>query len=196
MKILTALFATVLFSTSVVQAQNTASEQIAIAKATELAVHRIERLVTLKKIDPMFRDALVGLTAETTTDAGAAFKVVGLISPAADGTRGSIVLLLDAQGKTLSFNVLSAAAPIQPFVWPQKDASTLLEEGLHFVLEGWVSHSEVKAFEAGLSSISIEPVTSAQGELMAEFKVTSTLDSRVLTVLLKADGSFVTHSVK
>ncbi len=172
------------------------AETIAIAKAAELAVHRIERLVTLKKIDPMFRDALVGLTAEVTTLSGASFKIVGLTAPAVNGVNGRIELWLDAQGKTLSFNVVSAVVPAQPFPWPSKDASTLLEEGLHFVLEGWVTHSEVKAFETDLSSILLKPVTSAEGDLMAEFEVRSTLDTRLLTITLRADGTFVTHIVK
>lgn len=172
------------------------AETIAIAKAAELAVHRIERLVTLKKIDPMFRDALVGLTAEVTAVSGASFKILGMTAPAVNGVNGRIELWLDAQGKTLSFNVVSAVVPAQPFPWPSKDASTLLEEGLHFVLEGWVTHAEVKAFETGLSSILLKPVTSAQGDLMAEFEVRSTLDSRLLMVSLKADGTFVSHVVK
>ena len=169
---------------------------IAISKATELAVHRIERLVTLKKIDAAFQTALVGLRAESSNENGATYKTYGYVSPGADGKSLTISLWMDNQGKTLAYNVTQAQVPTNPFVWPVKDSATLMEAGLHFVLEGWIQNPEVKVFYLGLKSISMLPVQDSQGNLIAQFKVTSDDDARTLTINLKADGTFVSHDIK
>ena len=169
---------------------------IAISKATELGVHRIERLVTLKKIDEAFVSHLIGLRAERSTENGATYKVHGYVAPGADGKSLTITLWMDNQGKTLAYNVTQAGLPANPFSWPVKDAATLMEEGLHFVLEGWVQNPDVKAFFTGLQTIALAPAQDAQGNLIAQFKVTSDDDARTLTINLKADGTFLSHSIQ
>lgn len=170
--------------------------QVAISKATELGVHRIERLVTLKKIEDTFRSNLVAMTAERSNENGAVFKVYAHQAPGADGSSSVVTLWMDGEGKTLSFTVTPGATPANATQWPDKDAVSLLEEGLHFVLEGWVQNPEVKAFYLGLKSISMAPVQDAQGNLLAQFKVTSDDDARTLTIILKPDGTFVSHEIK
>jgi hypothetical protein len=170
--------------------------QVAISKATELGVHRIERLVTLKKIDETFQTALVAMKAERTTENGAVFKVSGIQAPGADGTASVVTLWMDGVGKTLSFTVTPGAAPANPVQWPAKDAVSLVEEGLHFVLEGWAQHPEVKAFYTGLQSITLAAVQDAQGQMLAEYKVTSDDDTKTLTIQLKPDGTFVSYDIK
>lgn len=177
-------------------AQNAFAQNVTISKATELGVHRIERLVTLQKIDAAFQTALIGMKAEPSTENGAAFKVYGYLAPGADGKSTFITLWQDAQGKTLAYTVTTATAPQSPFVWPAKDAVTLTEEGLHFVLEGWAQYPEVKAYYTGLQSISLTPTKDGQGNLVAQYKVTSTDDGRVLTLNLKPDGTYISHDLK
>ena len=195
MKILNLLFLSTVIMGGGAFAHEEIPGVIAISKATELAVHRIERLVTLKKIDATFQTALIGLRAESSSENGATYKVYGYVSPGADGKSLTLTLWMDNQGKTLSYNVTQAQAPANPFVWPVKDSVTLMEEGLHFVLEGWVKNPEVKAFYLGLKSISMMPVKDAQGNLLAQFKVTSDDDARTLTINLKADGTFVSFDL-
>jgi hypothetical protein len=169
---------------------------VAIAKATELAVHRIERLVILKKIDAIFQTGLIGLRAEPSSENGATYKVVGYVASGADGKSLSITLWQDNQGKTLAYNVTPGPLPTNVFTWPEKDSSTLLEEGLHFVLEGWAQHPEVRAFYTGLQSIALTPAKDAAGNLMAQFKVTSTDDGRTLTINLKPDGTYLSYDLR
>lgn len=168
---------------------------VAIAKATELGVHRIERLVTLKKIDPMFQSHLYAMKAERTTESGAAYKVYGYVQPDANNQASTITMLSDAQGKVLSYTVSQTFQPANPVSWPDKDALTLTENGLHFVLEGWVQHPEVKAFFLGLSSITMRAVN-AGGTLLAEFAVTSDDDAHTLIVRVKADGTFHSYEMR
>lgn len=169
---------------------------ITAAKATELAVHRIERLVTLKKIDPSFQNNVISLRAEESTENGATYKVYGTLAPGANGVSTQITLLQDAQGKTLSYALVPGPAPANPFVWPAADGLTLMEDALHFVLEGWVQHPEVKVYYNGLQSISLAPVKDSQGNLVAQCQVTSDDDNRVLVINLKADGTFLSYQVK
>lgn len=169
---------------------------VPISKATELAVHRIERLVTLKKIDETFRTQLIGLRAERSQENGATYKVVGIVSPASNGKSSAITLWQDNNGKTLAHSVDQQSAPANPFSWPDKDPVSLMEEGLHFVLEGWAKHPEVKAFYTGLESISLRPVQGARGELIAQFQVKSDDDARTLIINLDSGGRFLSHELK
>jgi len=196
MKILKMITAVAMLTSAVALAHDETPGVIAISKATELGVHRIERLVTLKKIDEAFRNHLIGLRAERSSENGATYIVYGYVAPGSDGNSLAITLWMDNQGKTLAYNVLQAGLPANPFVWPVKDAATLMEEGLHFVLEGWSQYPEVKAFYSGLQSISMNPAQDAQGNLLAQFKVTSDDDTRTLIINLKADGTFVSHELK
>lgn len=169
---------------------------IAISKATELAIHRIERLVTLKKIDLAFRNHLVSLTSESSTENGATYKVYGFVSPDVDGKSSVITLWMDNNGKTLSYNVTAEKMPANPFTWPSKDSATLFEEGLHFILDGWTQYPEVKAYYVGLKTIAMQPAYDEKGELFADFVATSDDDERVLNIRLKPDGTFVSYSLK
>lgn len=170
--------------------------QIAISKVTELGVHRIERLVTLKKIDDTFRTTLVAMRVERSTENGAVYKVYGYEAPGADGSASLLTLWMDVDGKTLSYTVVPGAAPANPAQWPDKDAVSLFEDGLHFVLEGWVQHPEVKNFYTGLQSIAMTQIQDAQGQILAQLKVTSDDDAKTLTITLKSDGTLVSYDIK
>ncbi|QDK44671.1 hypothetical protein DOM22_05595 [Bdellovibrio sp. ZAP7] len=177
-------------------AHDEVANTITISKATELGVHRIERLVTLKKIDAFFLSGLASLRAESSSESGATYKVYGYTEAGSDGTYLTITLLMDAQGKTLSHQITEGLKPASPINWPIKDASSLMEEGLHFVLEGWAQNSDVKPFYTGLQSIVLTPEYDASGNLLARFTVKSDDVAQTLTIILKPDGTFVSHEVK
>src|SRR3989344_1642018 len=171
-----ALLTLTLFSTSIF-AHDPPAGTIAISKATELGVHRIERLVTLKKIDVYFQTALVSLAAEPTIENGATSKVYGYAAPGVDGKSSLITMWQDGQGKTLAYLVGAVSQPANPVTWPAVDAATLMENGLHFVLEGWLQYPELKMFYTGLQTISLSQATDVQGNLLAKINVTSDDDN-------------------
>ena len=173
-----------------------ATGAIVKSKAVELGVHRIERLVTLKKIDASFLTELSSLKIESTTENAATYKVYGYLQTGVDGTALSLTIWMDAQGKTLNYVVNPGTKSSTPFIWPAKEAASLMEEGLHFVIEGWVKHPEVKVFYTGLSTIVMTPIKDAQGNLLAQFTVKSDDTAQILTINLKADGTFVSYEVK
>lgn len=169
---------------------------IVVSKATELGVHRIERLVTLNKIDPMFITSLTGLKAERTDDITTPYKIYGFVTSDSNNQSSTITMLSDPKGKVISHSVSDIYQPATPVNWPEKDAVTLIEDALHFVLEGWVQYPEVKAFYLGLMSISMTPDQDAQGNLIASFQVTSDDDARILYIRLKTDGTLISHEIK
>jgi hypothetical protein len=169
---------------------------IPVSKGTELGVHRIERLVTLKKIDPSFQNQFYAMRAEPTTEGGATYKVYGYVLPDANNQSTTITMLSDKQGAVLSYVVSQKFQSAAPIAWPDQDPLTLMEDALHFVLEGWVQHAEVKPFYLGLTSITLGSEKDAQGNLIAVAKVTSDADAKMLIVRLKADGTFISYEIK
>lgn len=195
MKMIAALLMAISVSTTA-QAHPESPGLVAITKAVELGVHRIERLVTLKKIDPMFTANLYALRAERTTDAANPYKVYGYVLPDASNQSSTISMVTDPNGKVTSYTVGGIFQPASPVNWPIKDAATLIEDGLHFVLEGWTQYPDVKAFYLGLTSITMSAGTDAQGKQIAVFAVTSDDDARTLYIRLKTDGTFISHEIK
>lgn len=169
---------------------------VVITKAVELGVHRIERLVTLKKIDPMFINSLVGLRAERTNDSATPYKIFGFAQPDANNQSSTIIMLSDANGKVISHSLGPIFQPANPVQWPEADAGTLMEDALHFVLEGWVKNPEVKPFYLGLNSIAMTSALDPSGKLIALFAVTSDDDTKTLYIRLKTDGTFISHEIK
>ncbi len=195
MKSLMILLAT-LAAVATAQAHDEKPGVVVVSKAVELGVHRIERLVTLKKIDAVFAAGLYAMRAERTTDPDQPYKIFGYVLPDANNRSSTISMVSDVNGKVVSYSVSEIFRPAALVSWPIKDAATLIEDGLHFVLEGWVDHPEVKAFYLGLSSITLHSATDSQGNRIALLQVTSDDDSRVLSIKLQLDGSFISHEIK
>lgn len=166
-----------------------------IAKATELGVHRIERLVTLNRIDPTFVSNLQVMKAERVNQGGAIYKITALVEPDANGQTSTLEMMSDKTGKVLSHTAGTVYPPANPIVWPIKDAATLFEDALHFVLEGWVQYPEVKNFYLGLMTITLQAINE-NGQMIAYFTVTSDDDSRTLHIKLKTDGTVISHEIK
>jgi hypothetical protein len=190
------IFFTILLFTTTSWAHETPPGAIAKAKAAELAVHRIERLVTLKKIDPFFQTSLTSMQIEVTGENGAVFKVTGWTAEGQGEEASSIVIFQDSQGKAISYSLGPIFQPTSPFVWPAADAATLMESSLHFVLEGWVDFPEVKEYFNHFESVNLEPWKNQQGELFALFKVRAEDNPSILYIVLKPDGSFVSYQIK
>ncbi len=176
------------------------AESISLSKAVELSCHRIERLVTLKKIDESFMSNLgtVSVTAQKQAQpTDPAFKVMISLYPGADGTSTQLQLLMDDQGKTLSFNVIAGPASANPPKWQDKDSVTLTENSLHYVLDGWqTSNPDVKPFFTDMKSLRLSQIVDASGQTLSKTEFLSNSVATTLEVYLKLDGTFVSAQVK
>lgn len=169
------------------------AETLAIAKAAELACHRIERLVTLNKIDATFLSnfysiQIVALPAGSPTDP--AFKATGFLVPGPDNQGTKIDIMMDSKGKALAHTVVAGSLGQAP-AWPVKDPVTLAENALHYVLDNGPSNADVAPFYADLQDVSLLQVKDSQNQVFAKALFRSSRTTKVLEVILKSDGTFV-----
>jgi len=170
---------------------------IAMAKAVELGVHRVERLVTLKKIDETFLSKfqsieIVSLTQTKPTDP--AFKVTAGQVPGPDAKQSVVEILMDGAGKALSNTVKMGTEATTAPRWPEKDPVTLTENALHVVLEG-ANDPKLKPYFTGFKSLVLSQDRDAAGLTIARFKMESKEVANVLEVILKTDGTVISSQV-
>src|SRR3954462_14294305 len=82
-----------------------ASDPITHSTAAEYALHRIERLVILHRIDPSFQKSFASLEVETLAPQNpgdAAFLIHAFQVSGTDGTRKSIDMNFDLSGRPLT----------------------------------------------------------------------------------------------
>lgn len=179
------------------QASAAQAAKIALAKAAELGVHRVERLVTLKKIDETFLSKfqsveIVSLTQSAPTDP--AFKATASQVPGPDGTQSIVEIFLDGAGKALSNTVKMGTEATTAPRWPEKDPVTLTENALHVVLDG-VNDPKIKPYYLGFKSLVLSQDRDAAGLTIARFKMRSNDADKVLEVVLKTDGTLISKEI-
>lgn len=171
---------------------------IAVAKASELTCHRVERLVTLKKIDESFMTNLHTVVIQILPQGSSGdpyFKATASQYVAADGTMNQIEIFMDDQGKALSHVVKPGTISQNAPVWPDKDAVTLMENSLHYVLEEGPTNADVKPFYTGFTGHALTQVTDNTGQTLSRLEVRSSETNKVLEIFLKLDGTFVSANI-
>jgi hypothetical protein len=170
---------------------------VAPAKAAELGVHRIERLVTLKKIDQAFMDKFSSLQIESLTQgspADPAFKVTASQVAGPDGKRNQVEILMDGTGKALSNTVKQGTDAVAAPRWSDKDPVSLTENAMHVILEG-ATTPKLKPYFTGFTSVELTQDRDASGQTIARFKMRSKDSAAALEVLLKADGTVISSQI-
>ncbi len=177
-----------------------AADPATSAKAVELACHRIENLVTLKKIDDAFETKFAGITVDVLPQSKASdpvFRVTASVYAGADGKSTQIIILMDNQARALSNVVVAGSAPVNAPEWPDTDSVNMAENSLHYVLEGWqTTKPEVKPFYTDLKAMRLTQAKDSAGQILAKAEFLSSVVSTTLTVYLKSDGSFLSAEVK
>jgi hypothetical protein len=172
---------------------------IALSKAAELGLHRIERLVTLNKIDRNFIDRFYGISAAKLTPGqptDPAFKVSGIQVPGADGKSHQVDILMDAAGKALSNAVINGSEPVNPPRWGSVDPLAISENSFHYLIDNGMAKPELKPFFTDFSTMALTQVQDAQGQPQALATIKSSASPKVLEIRLKLDGSVVSATVK
>lgn len=135
------------------------------AKIAELGLHRIERLVTLRKIDPSFRDGLTTLKLAKlvqSKETDPLYRVIGQTTAPASGLRAEVEILMDAEGRVLQAFATEGDAPLPAPVLPGTDPVTLAEAALHAILDGSETREELEPFESDLAEVTIAPLTDTE----------------------------------
>ncbi|MGE4133671.1 MAG: hypothetical protein AB7F86_18685 [Bdellovibrionales bacterium] len=183
------LFATIMTSWNLAWAA-----PVSVAKVAELTAHRIDRLVALGRIDAGFLKRLEKVEVTPLTSGPAAFKVIASQSRPADGSQPlQLELAFAADGKALSYqNVAGGTLGVDP-AWPDKDAGTLTENALHYVLDN-ATDVKIKKFFDGLTSFTLIK-GDLNGAIVARGQVLSTQTNEKLNVYVKLDGTFISAEI-
>lgn len=180
----------ILTATQMVFAQE-AAPSIVKAKAAELTAHRVDRLVSLNKIDGSFLTKAAKMEVSIVQNqAPAYYKVRVSQTQPASGEALQMDVVYDGNGKPLSYTVLPGGNAGPDEGWTGVDAITLMENGLHYVLENGEKDANVKPFYTALTTITL---TKGQlnGKTVARTQMKSSESALSLNVYVNLDGTFV-----
>jgi hypothetical protein len=168
---------------------------ITLAKAAELTAHRVDRLVTLSKIDASFlkKAAKIEISSIENTPP-AAFRAVVSQTAIAEGTALKLEIIFDGDGKALFFQQLPGGQPGPEPAWPLIDPITLLEDSLHYVLDNGTADSRLAPYLTSLSTVVLSK-GQKDGQEIAISTMTSLAQPQKLKVYLKMDGTFISAEV-
>lgn len=127
------------------------------ATAAHLALHRMERLVSLKKVDEAFVTKFHKMTVAGSNAEAGGFRVVIAQYPGSDGTASTLEILLDAAGKPMKETVTPGAAAEGAPEWPDKGPVALVEAAQHHLLHGQ-GQPELAPYLKALSAIEIAQI--------------------------------------
>lgn len=164
------------------------------AKAIELAAHRLDRLVALKKLDASFLKKLS--TMEVTVvenQPPVQFKVRVSQTKPEKGNPMQVDLTFDHDGKPLAAQVVAGGKPGPEVGFPSKDAAALSENLLHYVLENNTG-GKVALFDKGAKTFTITK-SKLKGEDVALGQLTSSSTTEKLNIYVKLDGTFISAEV-
>lgn len=169
---------------------------ITLAKASELALHRVGKLVDLRRIDPTFVNkfyAVQILALPDSTSGSPAFKAVVYQVPGADGGAPlSVEIILDEKGKALSHKVNNGTSGVSPN-WPAKDPLTIAENAFHYLLDN--GQGPLKPFAEALTEMTLLPSTDGNGQSIAKATFKSSQTAQVLEVFMTLDGVYLSSQV-
>ena len=167
---------------------------VSSAKVAELTAHRIDRLVALGRIDVTFLKRLDRVDVTPLTSGPAAFKVIASQTRPADGSQPlQLELSFAADGRALSYQIVAGGTSGVDPSWPDKDAATLTENTLHYVLDN-ATDTKVKKFFDGLTTFTLVK-GDLNGTVVARGQILSSQTSEKLNVYVKLDGTFVSAEI-
>lgn len=169
------------------------AQNVLRAKVAELSLHRLERLVILKKIEGTFQSKIQGLRLEAIphqAETEASFKSTIVQYPGSDGTQKILEVIMDEAGKAMKNTVVQGADAQGAFEWPDKDATTLCENALHYVQDNVVNKPELLQYSQNFSAFSLGQGTNSSGAIVAVVDIQAGAGVPILRVRMKVDGTF------
>jgi hypothetical protein len=178
-------------------AHDARAEVITAIKAAELACHRIDRLVVLKKIDKNYLSKfqkleLVELPANDAS--GGKFAATSFQTAPHHGAALSISILLDQNGKVLKHQVNEAGNAGPDVAWSGKDPVSLAEAGLHHVLDEHLKNDQLRPFAVDFHSLTLTQ-KSLNGKVGAELRITARTTTAKLILNLDLNGKLLSKEV-
>lgn len=168
--------------------------------SAELALHRLEKLVTLKKVDPEYQanfKHLVLTRLSPTKPNDPAYELVLLQSEGNDGLSDMVEIQQDKNGKALSHKAMVHTADPNLIAWPHKDPVTLSEIALHWIEDDYNPGDNSKdVITEYLSELIVTQETDQTGQIIAKFSLKNSQNTDVLILKFTTDGKFISYELK
>lgn len=164
----------------------------------ELALHRIEKLVQLNRIEAAYISNFQNISVEALTQVNPndpAFKsVVSQTEANEQDAPPRVNLLHKSDGKVLSHTV-AAGVPGAALTWPNKDPLTISEAALHYIEEHSQHQAPLLVFDVGFKDLTVGQDT-RNGVLVAIVNVTSNNSNQYAEFVVGMDGVVQSWSLK
>lgn len=161
--------------------------------AGELALHRVEKLVQLNRIDVSYIKNFESITVEALAQnvpTDPAFKaVVSQVRQNAETTPPQVELSSNSDGRVLSHRVIAGVAGTG-LSWPQKDPLSIAESAFHYIEEHSAHQPPLVVFDVGFKSMSVTQDT-RDGALVAIVNVMSNQLAQTLEFVIGLDDGVV-----
>ncbi len=176
---------------------NSNAEAVSAIKAAELACHRIDRLVVLKKIDKSFLSKfqkidLIELTVGNTTEGK--FEITTYQTAPTVGEPLSLSIVIDENGKVLKHQINDGGTAGPQYAWTGKDPVTLVETGLHYIIEEQTNNVQLRPFAIDFKSILLTQKKLYE-ILVAEIIVESNSSTAKLVLTIDLSGKLLSQQV-
>jgi hypothetical protein len=169
-----------------------ASVEISPAKVSELSLHRIDRLATLKKIDPSFLSAIKSLELAIIENSMPLKFSITITQESSINLPLSINLGFDLEGKSLFYKVSENGTANSNFFWGNKTRNIFFENSLHYILDFYLENTDLKKYFDFFSRAEIFE-DSANDNKTARVRISNSKDSEVLNIILDADAIVISY---
>lgn len=172
--------------------------QAANLTAAEIAAHRVEKLVLLKKIDSAFQSKFKGLEVENLANGGVGkptFKITLSQEGDAGAAANKVEITSDSTGKALAHVVVAGVNSSAQTAYSGKDPLTLTEIALHHVEHLAGGDQKIAQFIKPFKALRIAQVSEG-GQSIVRIEIVANSIQEKLTMNLKADGTLINAEVK
>ena len=146
-----------------------------------------------KGIDPDFQNKLQTITMALlphNEEDEPSFRATVYQHKAADGTQQNVEIIMDEEGRPLSYTVGTGGPAANAPTWTDKDPTTISENALHYVLEGSVTDPLLRSYNEGLARLTINLGTNSAGQAVAVVDMERTEAEPILRIRMRVDGNF------
>ena len=168
------------------------SQPVTKVKIAELACHRVERLVLLKKIDASFSKQLERIDVIEAKQGNVAFQAMVSQTQPENGQPIQLQLAFDVDGKPISFQLVAGGTAGPDPKWPGQNSVSLTENSLHYVLDH-ANDAKIKNFYDGFTFMVLS-AGNVDGTAVSRAQLQSSLTTDKMNIYLNLDGTF--HSAE
>ncbi|MBI5139803.1 hypothetical protein HZA26_04345, partial [Candidatus Nomurabacteria bacterium] len=164
----------------------------------ELSLHRLERLVALKRIDASFENQVQSLTVESLphqNEEDPAFKTVISQFMPKEGAQRKLEVILNEEALPVSYQETKGVDGAAILLWPDQSAATFMENAGHFLMENAMMKPELKPFLIGFSKLTLSQAKTEEGKVIAVVEILATGTDLILRETFNSDGTFVSYQI-